>query len=412
VLNFISEELPRKSCKNDGRDAPDNGMDPLSTPTETEQEIVKSHSGLKELDLFDYQAPVKQTDETGDNVHASAAAERLYPANDVLHGTDTSTALALLSLASQPTRAAHDISEDKDVTLRRHVTDREPSISDNADQTIKTQALHVEDAYLYSLELFPEFCKPGCLSCHERREVKKTLCGSHPDLHGDDIDDGIWNEVVSAEYPDVLGPWHLEAIGEIDVRLPPWAGIGHTSQVELSGAASPVPPIDEHNSRMQVVVSDTSTLSGMSAMYGCRSLYQAWDCGASQHTKSSGPEIPGPLNTALDEELREARKSAAYRRARRPGLRYDPTKLKRHACNHKDCTFSTRYRKDLRRHMFAHQKHAVNKFPCTEIGCMRTCSRQDNLARHRRNAHQTTRTPQNATTLSPHVSVAMVEWAS
>ena len=52
----------------------------------------------------------------------------------------------------------------------------------------------------------------------------------------------------------------------------------------------------------------TSTLSNFSSVYGSKSLFRLGNSGASQSTRSSGPEMTGPFNTSVDSELREARR--------------------------------------------------------------------------------------------------------
>jgi hypothetical protein len=62
--------------------------------------------------------------------------------------------------------------------------------------------------------------------------------------------------------------------------------------------------------------SECATLSNMSALYGPKSLYQTWaNSTTSQHTRSYGPELPGPFTTTVDSELRSSR------RDRKPGGR-------------------------------------------------------------------------------------------
>ena len=55
-----------------------------------------------------------------------------------------------------------------------------------------------------------------------------------------------------------------------------------------------------------------STLSSLSLMYGSKSLFRRRDSEAYQSAKVSGPEIPGPFNTSVDSELREARRQSPY----------------------------------------------------------------------------------------------------
>lgn len=55
-----------------------------------------------------------------------------------------------------------------------------------------------------------------------------------------------------------------------------------------------------------------STLSSLSLMYGSKSLFRRRDSEAYQSAKVSGPEIPGPFNTSVDSELREARRQIRH----------------------------------------------------------------------------------------------------
>lgn len=61
---------------------------------------------------------------------------------------------------------------------------------------------------------------------------------------------------------------------------------------------------------------------------------------------------------------------------------HDPEKASRYKCNFKDCTYASRYPKDVRRHQLIHKPKPLDEFVCTEPGCTKTFFRKDNLLRH------------------------------
>ena len=343
VLSVISNDVPRKNCKNDGLDAPGNGMNSPPPPTEIEQEagqeIVKSdtvmdlfgpgsllssgkdsirvqhldsgdHAGPRELEVFDYQVEVNQAGATGIDVHASVPAERLQYTNDGIRDPDASTAPRLLSLPPIQTKAA-DISEDERVTLRGYVRHRE----NTAARAANMKAMYtepVDPSFLFPLPEFREPAAPICTNCHQRHEVESSPCNL-PNTLSTGSGGNFLDIYCDCGFCDDVGTWDSGRFPISDLLVGNllftfWARGGYESRIKLSEAISSMSLKDEHDVQPQTSIPRTSTLSGMSATYGPVSLYQRRNSIATQNTKSSGPEIPAPFNTALDEELREARK--------------------------------------------------------------------------------------------------------
>lgn len=81
---------------------------------------------------------------------------------------------------------------------------------------------------------------------------------------------------------------------------------------------------------------------------------------------------------------------------------HKPEKTSKNKCKH--CAYTSRYKKDVRRHNLTHEKPGTPQYVCNQPGCNSKFARNDNLLRHGRLTHRgSTSTPSTGTMIDSHL---------
>lgn len=280
------EELSRKHCKTDGPDAPsiailapgkpEPGLENLDTATKacdgvTSKEILMEQGGL---------APIRRAEDDTAGAYAHDNASHSISSDDQVQDLDQNLAVVSPDQETQRPLSNGDSSKIE--------SDLEVLTASPASTHVSSQCADVLDwdlSEVNTLQVLTEACNKYYTEASDEDSKYASDEGSDEESERCRTSDSLRTNLPDLCAPDDL--YHRR----------------------LNSTMSSVFWKDKHNKQSQVFASDSATLSTMSSVYGARSLYRRRNSGATQCTKSSGPEIPAPFNTAIDEELRQCRTS-------------------------------------------------------------------------------------------------------